>query len=65
MLMEMNLFFPFNIETSKCIGSCNDINYPYAKICVPDVMKNFNVKVFNLLSRTKETRFIELHETCK
>ena len=65
MLMEMNLFFPFNIETSKCSGSCNDINYPYANICVPDVMKNFNVKVFNLLSRTKETRFIELHETCK
>ena len=65
MLMEMNLFFPFSIETSKCSGSCNDINYPYAKICVPDVMENFNVKVFNLLSRTKETRFIELHETCK
>ena len=65
MLMEMNLFFPFSIETSKCSGSCNDINYPYAKICVPDVMENFNVKVFDLLSRTKETRFIELHETCK
>ena len=65
MLMEMNLFFPFSIETSKCSGSCNDINYPYAKICVPNVMKNFNVKVFNPLSRTKETRFIELHETCE
>ena len=65
MLMEMNLFFPFSIETSKCSGSCDDINYPYAKICVPNVMKNFNVKVFNPLSRTKETRFIELHETCK
>ena len=65
MLMEMNLFFPFSIETSKCSGSCNDINYPYAKICVPNVMKNFNVKVFNPLSRTKERRFIELHETCK
>ena len=65
MLMEMNLFFPFSIETSKCSGSCNDINYPYAKICVPNVMKNFNVKVFNPLSRTKKTRFIELHETCK
>ena len=61
----MNLFFPFSIETSKCSGSCDDINYPYAKICVPNVMKNFNVKVFNPLSRTKETRFIELHETCK
>ena len=58
-------FFPFNIETSKCSGSCNNINYPYAKICVPDVVKNLNVKVFSLMSRTNETRHIEWHETCK
>ena len=38
---------------------------PYAKICVPDVVKNLNFKVFNLMSRTNETRFIEWHETCK
>ena len=25
------VFFPFSIETSKCSGSCNNINYPYAK----------------------------------
>ena len=48
------VFFPFGIETSKCSGSCNDINYPYAKICVPDVVKNLNVKVFNLMLRTNE-----------
>ena len=35
------------------------------KICVPDVIKDLNVKVFNLMSRTNETRFIEWHETCK
>ena len=53
------VFFPFSIETSKCSGSCNNINYPYAKICVPDIVKNLNVNVFNLMSRTNETRFIE------
>ena len=64
--MEMNLcFFLFSIETSKCSSSCNNINYPYAKICVPDVIKNLNVKLFNLMSRTNETTFIEWHETCK
>ena len=31
----------------------------------PDVAQNLNVKVFNLMSRTNETRFIEWHETCK
>ena len=25
------VFFPFSIKTSKCIGSCNNINDPYAK----------------------------------
>ena len=59
------MFFPFSIETSKNSGSCNNINYPYAKLCVPDVVKHLNIKVFNLMSRTNETRHIEWHETCK
>ena len=60
MLIEMSLrFFPFSIETSKCSGSCNNINYLYAKNYVPDIIKNLYVKVFNLMSRTNETRYIE------
>ena len=38
---------------------------PCAKIYVPDVIKKLNVKVFNLMSRTNETRHIKWHETCK
>ena len=34
------VFYPFSIKTSKCSGSCNNINDPYAKICVPDVIKD-------------------------
>ena len=34
-------------------------------MCVPDVVKNLNVKLFNLMPRTNETRYIEWHETCK
>ena len=59
------VFYPFNIKTNKCSGSCNKLNDPYAKMCVPDAVKNFNDKVFNLLSRTNETRHIEWHETGK
>ena len=50
------LFYLFGIKTSRCSGSCNNINDPYAKLCVPDVVKNLNIKVFNLMSRTNETR---------
>ena len=32
------VFFPFSIKTSKCSGCCNNINDPYAKLCVPDVV---------------------------
>ena len=59
------IFYLFSIKTSKCSGNCNNINDPYAKICVPDVVKDLNVKVFNLMSRTNETRHIKWHETCK
>ena len=58
------VFYPFSIKTSKCSGSCNNINDPYAKMCVPDVVKNLNVKVFNLMSGTNEIRQIKWHETC-
>ena len=50
------VFFPFSIKTSKCSGSCNNINNPRAKLCVPDVVKKLIVKVFNLMSRTNETK---------
>ena len=58
------IFYPFSIEISKCSGNCNNINDPYSKICVPDNIKNLNIKVFNQMSRTNETRFIEWHKKC-
>ena len=33
------LFYPYNIPVNKCSGSCNNINDPYAKLCVPDVVE--------------------------
>ena len=59
------IFYPFSIKISKCSGNCNNINDTYAKNRVPDIIKNLNVRVFNLMSRTNETRFIEWHEKCK
>ena len=34
------VFFPLSISTSKCSGSCNNINDPYAKLCIRDVVKS-------------------------
>ena len=59
------IFYSFSIKMSKCSGNCNNINNLHAKIFLPDVIKDLNVKVFTLMSRTNETRFIEWYETCK
>ena len=34
------IFYPFSIKISKCTGNCNNINNLYAKIFVPDIIKN-------------------------
>ena len=44
------VFYPFSIRVNKCSGSCNNIHDPYASSCVPHVVKNMILKVFNLMS---------------
>ena len=53
------IFYLYSITISKCKVICNTINDPYAKLCVPDTIKNINYKVFNLMLRTNETRHVE------
>ena len=55
---ELSLY-PYSTEVNKCSDSCNNINDPYAKLCVPHVVKNINVELSNLMSRTNETRHTE------
>ena len=51
------LFHPYIVNINKCGGGYNNINDPYAKLCLLDVIKN--VKVFNLMSGTIEARYLE------
>ena len=37
------IFYPFSVRTSKCSGNCNNINAPYAKICVNETK---NIKCY-------------------
>ena len=39
-----SLFYAFSVKISKCSGVCNNINDPYAKLCVRDVVKDINIK---------------------
>ena len=47
--LNVALFNPFTVSVIKCGRSCNIINDLYAQLCVPNKVKNMNVKVFNLM----------------
>ena len=56
------VLYPYSIKVYKCSGSCNNINDPYAKLCVLDIAENINVKVFNLMKQITKARHIIWHE---
>ena len=59
------LFSRYNVLVNKYSGSCNTLDNPMSKICVPKVIKNVNIKVYNFLMRLNETRNVLCHESCK
>ena len=58
------IFYSFSIKINKCSGNCNNISDSYARLCVPDAVKSLNLKVYNLMTLTNETKHIRWHETC-
>ena len=50
------LFYLYNVQVNKCSGSCNTLDNPMAKLCVPNVTKGINMQVYNLLTMLNETR---------
>ena len=59
------LFYPYNVLVNKCRGSFNTLDDPMAELCVPNVVKRVNMKVYNFLMRLNETRNVLWHESCK
>ena len=47
-IMDLNpnepVFFPYSIKTNNCSGSCNNINDPFAKLCVLILLKILMLK---------------------
>ena len=39
------LFYPYNVLVNKCSGSCDTLDNPMAKLCVPNIIKRINMKV--------------------
>ena len=41
------LFYLYNVLVNKCSGSCDTLDDPMAKLCVPNVIKSVNMKAYN------------------
>ena len=52
------LFYPYNVLINKCSGSCNTLDDAMAKMCVPNIIKRVNMKIYNFLMRLNETHNI-------
>ena len=59
MLIVMSLYFSLLVLKQVNAAVAVTISIIHMQKCVPDVVKNLNVKVFNLMSRTNETRHIK------
>ena len=59
------LFYLYNVLVNKCSGSCNILDNPMTKLCVPNVIKRVNMQVYNFLMMLNETGNVLWHESCK
>ena len=59
------LFYSYNVLVNKCSGNCDTINYPMAKLCVSNIIKRIDMKVYNFLMMLNETRSVLWHASCK
>ena len=55
------LFYPYNVLVNKCSRSCNTLDDPMAKLCVPNVIKRVNMKVYIFLMSLNKTRNVLWH----
>ena len=47
------LFYPYNVQVNKCSGSCNTLDNSIEKLCVPNVIKGLNMKVYNFFDNVE------------
>ena len=51
-------YFRFTVSLDKCSGSCNVLS---PKICVPEKTEDINVKEFNMITNTNESKAMAKH----
>ena len=57
-------YYPVAVKLDRCVGSCNTLNYLTNKVCVPNKTGDFNLSVFNMIRRIKESKALTKHISC-
>ena len=50
---------------NRCDGSCNFIEDPFGRICVPNKIEDGNLKVFNMIKRINKSKTLIKHISCE
>ena len=51
-------YYPFIISMNRCDGSCNTVEDPSGRICVPNKMEDLNLKVLNMINGINQLKVI-------
>ena len=54
-------YYPFAAKLHRCVGSCNNLNDLYNKVCVSNKTENLNLSVFNMITGIKESKTLAKH----
>ena len=57
--------YPYNIKVNRSSDNCNNISNSYSRVCIPDIVKNVTIKIFDLMSLKDKAKQIIFHESCK
>ena len=45
------MLYPFSMKINRCNENCNNIDNPYSRECVPNVVENITAEVLDLMQK--------------
>ena len=53
------MLYPYSIKVNRSNGNCNNTSNPHSRVCVPYIVKNMTLRVFDLISWKNKTKQIK------
>ena len=47
-------YYLFAVKLDRCVGSCNNLNNLFNKVCVPNKTEDLNIYVLNIITGKNE-----------